>query len=117
MLFDVKDEGNVSVMKIITENLDMTSYQQLTDEFQGLITDGRVAIVDMSAINYVDSAGFGSLMIWRRHARSKGGDLMLCCMSSGVQRTFKNMRLDLLFPSYADVESAQKAARESASKS
>ncbi|MER7456809.1 STAS domain-containing protein [Micromonospora sp. NPDC126480] len=59
--------------------------------------DGRV-VVDLSAVEHIDSAGLGLLVRARQEARQRGAELCLYAPSRFVLTVLHTMRLDAAFP-------------------
>ena len=54
-------------------------------------------LVDLSAVNYIDSSGVASLVESLQMARKKGTALVLVAVSEGAMRVLKLARLDKVF--------------------
>lgn len=69
--------GGVAVVRL-AGRLDFTSVTDARDQFARAIAAGhRKLIVDLSKVEFVDSAGLGSLIGGMRTARQAGGDLRI----------------------------------------
>lgn len=78
----------------------------------------RAIVIDMSAVDMVDSAGLFSLVSGLRTARSRGCRLVLCHLKPPVRLIFEISQLDRLFEIFETKEAAIAAlASESASTS
>jgi len=80
-------------------------------EFESILVDlaerGRNNIVlDMSAVEFISSAGLRVLVTIRKAVQSAGGDLVLAEPSDRVTDTLEIAGLDVLFSTYPDRESA-----------
>ena len=104
--------GGVTVISPQVNNLDYVMVNQLNGWFQTEAPPNAPVVLDMGQVGYVDSAGFGGLMLCRRNIRSKGGDLLLCSLKPQVERAFRDMRLNLIFTFYSSRPEALNAARE-----
>ena len=69
--------------------------------------DGK-ALLDFTAVAYIDSSGLATLIEYYQSARSFSGKFALCSLSSRVRSSFDLMRLSEVFSIFADQPSAQK---------
>lgn len=67
--------------------------------------DTRI-VIDLSAVNFLDSAALAVLVHGLKHCRQHGGDLVLCGMQAPVRIIFELTRLDRAFSCWPEVESA-----------
>ena len=70
-------------------------------------------IVDLAALEFIDSSGVAALARGRMHARYAGGDLLLAAPRLPVRRVLAITRLVEDFSVYASVEEAAAGARRS----
>ena len=70
----------------------------LRQELQKLVAEGKKNIVlNMSNIEYVDSAGLGTLVAAHLSAKSQGASLKLCHLGSKLQEVLQITRLSTVF--------------------
>ena len=78
-----------------TENGDVLKLRQTTDEgdhrlsddVEELVRSGRVQLVlDLAAVEYIDSAGLGEIVRAYRVVRAAGGTLRIANMASHISR-------------------------------
>jgi anti-sigma B factor antagonist len=87
--------------------LNMVSAPLLREAVTDAITHGRPRIVvDLSAIEFMDSSGLGALVGCLKTARQAGGDLRICAPSSQVEMVLQLSNLDRILTSYATAEEA-----------
>lgn len=105
--------GDVNVIKLIgrltpdeQEDLLLKTVNQLTD------TGEKYFLVDMSAVNYINSTGIGSLIQCFRKAQEVGGDLKLLNPSQSVNHIIQVSKLDSIFKSYSDLQSGVASFKE-----
>ena len=72
--------------------------------------DGRPIVLDLSALEYVSSAGLRLLMLAGRQARAQGGKIMIAAMRPLVAEIFQISRFTMLFEIHAGVREALIAA-------
>lgn len=89
--------------------IDVSSAPQLRDVLVGLIEGGdRRLIMDLDAVDFIDSTGLGVLVGAVRRARAADGDMRLVCSNSRLLKVFSVTGLDEVF---AITESVPEAAR------
>jgi anti-anti-sigma factor len=76
---------------------------------RGFAMGSHVAIVDMGEVTYISSSGLRVLLSARRQAREKGGDLVLCSLSTNVRDVMDMVGFTVLFTISDTVELAIKA--------
>ena len=84
-------EKQIKDVTIVTirGNIDALTAPQLSEHFNGLISNKKVKLVaDLSGVDYTSSAGLRVLFEGFKDARSKGGDLYLVELQPGVERVF-----------------------------
>lgn len=70
----------------------------LREELQKLVAEGKKKIVlNMNNIEYIDSAGLGTLVAAHLNAKSKGAALKLCHLGSKLQEVLQITRLSTVF--------------------
>jgi anti-sigma B factor antagonist len=72
-----------------------TSLKVADSQIQGLITDGVTKLViDLSAVDYMDSAGLGMLVYVFGTLREKAGSLRICGVAPRLLSLFKLTKTD-----------------------
>ena len=90
-----------------TGRLDFTSAPEAKGQFTGAIAAGhRKLIVDLSKVEFVDSAGLGSLIGGMRSARQAGGDLRIANPTSQVTMLLSLTSLDQVLKVHPTIEEA-----------
>jgi N-acetylglucosaminyldiphosphoundecaprenol N-acetyl-beta-D-mannosaminyltransferase len=77
-----------------------------------VIAGGRDCVVDLSAVESLDSAGLGFLIGLRRAVRSGGREIVLLAPSAAVLRALELMRLDDVLPIAPDIAAARQLIEE-----
>lgn len=72
------------------------------------LLDGGVnwLVMDLSEVNFIDSAGLGALVAIQKRARQAGGDVALAGPSKDIQTSIRLVRLDRVFPIHDHTEAA-----------
>jgi anti-sigma B factor antagonist len=83
------------------------SAQFLAETLERLLADdeGNV-LVDLERINYIDSTGIGELVGYFGKFRERGRRLILVRPAERIRKLLAVAKLDGVFPSYEDLESA-----------
>jgi anti-anti-sigma factor len=91
------------------EALDAVNAEALKDEALARVGDAAEFVVDLSGVEFVDSAGVGVLVALFKTARRNGGRARFCRVSAGVRAVLEIIRLDQIFEIYEDWEDAVRA--------
>ena len=88
--------------------LDNDNAQNMVDIFSSAIDQGyRFIIVDMIDLEFLSSAGVGSILGNVETLREKGGDVILCNLSPTVEHVLKVLDLDDYLTIRADLKQAE----------
>lgn len=87
--------------------LDAAAAPEARSVLRGLVDSGCSRIVlDMAAVDFVDSTGLSVLVSCLKGARALGGDLHLAGVRPEVQALFELTRLDRVFRAFPDENTA-----------
>jgi anti-sigma B factor antagonist len=98
--------GNVSVFKPSIRKLDVLTSNNFADALQTNIADGAKLVLDLSAIEFIDSSGLGKIIGALRSFRDRGGDIRICGAQPTVSILFDMVRLGEIVGIDADAETA-----------
>ena len=73
-----------------------------------VLADGRDCLLDLSAVEFIDSTGIGWLIRLQKKIRVSGRQLVLLAPSHNVQRALKLMHLHNFFAAATDIPAALK---------
>lgn len=91
--------------------LDNNNAHEMVETIAAALTEGYTHIVlDMSDLEFLSSAGVGSILGTVDSCRERGGDIIICCASGTILHVFET--LDLL--EYLTIRSDVTAALEKA---
>lgn len=108
MKFDVKKNGNATVLKIQNRRLDSTISAELKAEFL-LLCKPKVTeklVVDLSNVEFCDSSGLSALLIADRTMRQHGGSVHLAHVHQRVMNLMNISMLDRVFTIHSTVDDA-----------
>ncbi|MBN2875574.1 MAG: STAS domain-containing protein, partial [Spirochaetales bacterium] len=70
------------------------------------IEAGKPVVLDLSAVNFISSAGLGSIVGMIRDSRLKGGVVRLCSPSPTVRALFTMVHIESIVPVDDDRDSS-----------
>lgn len=71
----------------------------------------RNVVVDLAAVDFLDSAGMGSLIALLKRVSERRGDMKVACLQKKVRMVFEITRAYKVFDIYDQVDEAIKASR------
>ncbi len=86
-------EPDGPVVVALRGELDVMDAASVVAQLSGVATRGRVVIVDLAGLDFIDSSGIAALVRVRRNARHAGGDLLLAAPQRQVLRVLAVTRL------------------------
>jgi anti-anti-sigma factor len=91
------------------------SVREMKQAFEGLTAEGHVAVaLNLTNVDYVDSAGLGSIVQGLNTLRKKGGNLTLCCVQPRVSQLLELTNLTGVVTSFENEEAAVQALKKGA---
>lgn len=96
------------VVHVNGNNLDASRSYEFKDEIKELLEAKKNyrVIIDLSAIEFIDSSGLGCLIAALRLSHTHNGEVRLCGLCKQVRSVFELVSLDKLFLSFDNVEAA-----------
>ena len=82
--------------------------EQLAD-WQDRERDVRNFVVDLEAVDFMDSAGLGTLIAALKRVTERGGDMKLACLQKKPRMVFEITRAHKVFEIYPSVDDALRA--------
>ena len=106
MSYDEADQGNYVVLSP-TGKFNLVAAPPVKERIDDLAASGKTRIVvDMSAVDFIDSSGLGALIGGLKSVRQHGGDLRVAGAGTQVQAVLKLTNLDRILSPYATVQEA-----------
>jgi len=96
LTIDVEREDRTTLL-VLPRDPDIGTSPQLRDALVEVIGDGSRIVIDMEALDFLDSAGLGILVGGLKRARTHGGELELVCSSHAVLKPIEITGLDRVF--------------------
>ena len=107
VISEAKDK-DVSVIAL-KGRLDAGSAKSVLEGVKKLVEQDRLKIIlDMSGVEFIDSAGVGILLASYRAVDAKGGGVKICAIQNQVESIFGLTRLSEFFEIFRDCASAEK---------
>ncbi|MBU1298997.1 MAG: STAS domain-containing protein [Bacteroidetes bacterium] len=110
MKFDVKKDGNLTILTIKEKKIDTSVSAELKAEFLILCKpkNSEVLVVDMKAVEFCDSSGLSALLIAHRTMNEHKGEVRFANVNKSILNLLKISQLDRLFRIYGTVKQAIK---------
>ena len=100
-------EGTVVRLSVSgCDAIDSANAAEVKTEALRLLGDAPDVVVDLTGVDFLDSAGVGVLVGLFKHARLRGGRARFCGLTPGVRSVLELIQLDRIFEIYDDVETA-----------
>ena len=106
MSFEEMDQGT-HVVLAPEGKFNLVASPLLKARIDELVAAGKTKlIVDLHAVDFIDSSGLGSLIGGLKAARQQGGDLRIAQAGSQVKAVLKLTNLDRILNPYETIEEA-----------
>jgi len=103
----VTEDRNVVVLEVEGSIMGGPDAAQLSDEIhQKLLKDRKNFVVNLNAIDLINSTGLGILISNLTHVKNAGGDLRLCHTSDKIKQILHITKLSSVFQQFATVDEA-----------
>jgi anti-sigma B factor antagonist len=103
---DVTESAGWAVVAV-TGELELATAPRLRQQVVSIVGGGRCHLmIDLSAVDFVDSVGLGVVVGALKRARTRGGDLVVVGVSARIYELFEITRLDEIIAIFPDVAAA-----------
>ena len=103
---DVEERDGYAVLSVRGE-VDVYTAPKFREQLIELVAQGKQRIVvDLDAVDFLDSTGLGVLVGGLKRLRSHDGDLLLVCNQSRIRKVFEITGLTKVFSIYETVDAA-----------
>ena len=107
---DVTERDGVAVLAVHGE-VDVSTAPRLRQQLVELASGGHDrAVVDLEAVDFLDSTGLGVLVSGLKRFRTLGGDLLLVCTQQRILKVFEITGLTRVFGIHDSVDAAVAAS-------
>jgi anti-sigma B factor antagonist len=89
--------GDITVVQVDKARIDASNSRDFKAKVVPLVEAHPKVVIDMSAVEFVDSTGLGALVSCLKAASASGGDLRLCNISKPVRILFELTRMHRVF--------------------
>jgi len=94
-------ENGIAVVGFTRDSLDASNTKAFKDDIQPILVRHKHILLDLEALQFVDSSGLGAMLSCLRTVHDRGGHLALCGMSKPVRTLFELVRMYRIFDIYA----------------
>jgi anti-sigma B factor antagonist len=109
----IRSEGDRTVVAVSGE-IDVYTAPKLREHLIDLVAGGQYQlIVDLEAVDFLDSTGLGVLVGGLKRVRSHDGSLHLVCSQDRILKIFRITGLTKVFPIHASIDEALAAGSDS----
>ncbi|MFN8017042.1 MAG: STAS domain-containing protein [Acidimicrobiales bacterium] len=103
---DVRRHGDWTVVEVGGE-IDVATAPRLREQLIAIVADEQYQIVvDLEAVDFIDSTGLGVLISGLKRVRTHGGELALVCTEPRIMKVFEITGLLQVFPVHESVDQA-----------
>jgi len=107
---EVTEQDGVAVLGVHGE-VDVSTAPRLRQQLVEMATSGHDrVVVDLEAVDFLDSTGLGVLVSGLKRFRTVGGDLLLVCTQRRILKVFEITGLTKVFSMHDSVAAAVAAA-------
>lgn len=104
--FDLSGDRTTAVVRL-SGSLDLLTAAEVKERIQRLVEEGwNRLVVDLSAVDFIDSSGLSALINGLKVARNAGGDIRIARAPEQVRGILQACTLDRVLTPYPTVEAA-----------
>lgn len=110
MKHQIQDDETAIVVSF-EGDVDLDHSREVRDILLDCVGRGKVVLVDLAEVSYIDSSGIASLVEALQMAKKKDCSLILVSVSEACLRVLKLARLDTVFSISENLEEAKEKAK------
>jgi anti-sigma B factor antagonist len=100
------ESAEAATLVVLRGDLDIATAPELRECLVKVIGEGTRIVIDLEAVDFLDSAGLGILVGGLKRARTRGGEVELVCSSHDVLKPLEITGLDRVFTIHPGRDSA-----------
>ncbi len=111
MFVNCSKEGGIGVVKV-SDSLTAATVEMFRDQlrsWQEAESDVLNYVIDLGEVDFMDSAGLGTLIAVLKRITERGGDMKIACLQKKPRMVFEITRAYKVFEIYESVEEAVQA--------
>ncbi len=109
MKFLQETVGDVTIVVVHEKTIDARNAQAVKTRIQGMLQPSMKLVLDLSAVEFLDSSGLGILLSCLRQLTSSGGQMKLTGVSKPVRAILELVRFHRIIDIYNDRDEALRA--------
>lgn len=102
----IEKVNDTVVLTIQHQALDANTARSFRQEFEQVLENGKQILLDLSQVEFVDSAGLGAIVAELKSLRSAGGEMKICNVHKTVRALFELVRMHRLVEIFNDRDEA-----------
>ena len=102
-------ENGIAIVAFTQDSLDASNAKVFREDVQPILENYHCVLLDLEALQFVDSSGLGALLFSLRTMAEREGSLALCNMTKPVRTLFELVRMFRVFDIYSSRYEALKA--------
>lgn len=87
---------DIVVVDVANESIDASNSGDFKHDLEAAFEDNTRIVLDLSHVEFVDSAGLGAMVWALKQLTSRGGDMCLCNVNGSVRALFELVRMHKL---------------------
>jgi anti-anti-sigma factor len=110
MSLRVTREGRIARLSFSgCDAIDSVNALAIKAESLAMLGESADVVIDLTGVEFIDSAGVGVLVALFKNSRLKGGRARFCGLTAGVRGVLEIIRLDQIFEIFDDAGKAVRA--------
>ncbi len=85
--------GDRLILLVSSDHIDASNVADFRAQSAPLVQNQSKVVLDLTGVNFIDSAGLGSILSLMRGIGERGGDFRVCSVSKPIRVLFELVRL------------------------